>query len=60
MNMTDIFRGNMRQHVVYTVKDMETGETKEIDDFRPVREGLRAPSMTGKIRIVTARVIGVY
>ena len=57
--MKDI-KGLRRQHVVYTVKDMKTGDRKELHDFRLVSEGLRAPDMDGRFRVVGARVIGVY
>lgn len=49
-----------RQYVKYTIKDMETGDKKILDDFRPVSKGLRAPNMDGRYRIVAAKVIGVY
>lgn len=54
------FKGMKRQHVVYTVKDMETGDRVELHEFRLVSEGLRAPDMTGRYRIVAARVVNVY
>lgn len=57
--MKDI-KGLRRQHVVYTVKDMKTGDRKELHDFRLVSEGLRAPDMDGRFRVVGARVVGVY
>jgi len=49
-----------RQHVEYTIKDIETGEKRIIDDFRPVSKGLRTPTRDGRYRIVAAKVIGVY
>lgn len=54
------FKGMKRQHVVYTVKDMETGKRRDLHEFRLVSEGLRAPDMTGRYRIVEARVVSVY
>lgn len=56
------FKRSRMQYVVYTVKDFETGETKEIWDRRPVREGLRKPTIDRKegYGIVAAKVIGVF
>lgn len=57
MNKSKVIK---RQHVEYTIKDMETGEKRILDDFRPVSKGLRAPNIDGRFRIVAAKVIGVY
>lgn len=55
-------KGLKRQHVVYTVKDMKTGDKTELHEFRTVAEGLRQPGKDDdrRFRIVTARVVGVY
>ena len=59
--MKDI-RSMRRQHVVYTLKDMETGDKVDLHEFRTVGEGLRKPGADDdkRFRIVSARIVGVY